>query len=324
MKKLVSRRWLLERILLPMAIALSVQKWGPRADEDVRRAAEDFHFGSRPPPHQALELLGLRHQTTHFFAGPGHSLFPGRTHPADEFGLLTIAGRAGFADALRKGRVHFDAELPADVSGSLVFVGGTNSQVIPRAVFQYEGPDSDHLNRPHDAILPLFFSGISDRDRVEKRKQILGDGRLAEGPVWGFEDRDGNVYKPRFSGDHRRESDWLLITRLANFLDVATGQTEHSIIYVEGASGAGTMAIEHFLDDEPLLKYIESRAGDQFQALIKVTELEYRDRVVRPRGLGDPRIVPLKIDQATYQRANAAAMQGLDRLHRDYRAGQPA
>ena len=182
-----------------------------------------------------------------------------------------MGGYLGFAAAWKEGRVHYETSLPAKLSGNLVFLGGSTSQVAPRAILQYTGRDSDHLNRPEDAVLRLRFVGISDQDRVETRKQLLGDGRLVERPVWGFEDRNGEPHFPSFDG-YRRTSDWLLVTRLPNFLEDPSGKgTQHSIVLVSGASGAGTKAISVFAEDEHLLKSIESQAGQYFQALVEVS-----------------------------------------------------
>ena len=327
----VTAGFLVQKIMLPYAVGVMSgissravwDEWGPGADEEVRKAAERFDFAQMGGD-RALELLGLRGRDTNLYAGPGHSLFPGQTHPADMYGLLTLGGYLGFAEAWREGRVHYETSLPAKLSGNLVFVGGSTSQVAPRVLLQYRGRDSDHLNRPEDAVLPLRFVGISDRDRVEERRQLLGDGQLVEGPVWGFEDRNGEPHFPSFDG-YRRTSDLLLVTRLPNFLEDPSGKaTQHSIVFLSGASGAGTRAIGVLMEDELLLRSIESQAGRYFQALIEVS-VEYREGQIEPvRPLADPLVFSVSFPEETWPLAHRVAIQRLDELRHGYEAGLQA
>ncbi|MGY1683926.1 hypothetical protein [Geodermatophilus sp. SYSU D01176] len=192
--------------------------------------------------------------------------------------------------------------LPINLDSDIVVIGGPNATPFTMVAWEFTGSDTLQLGRRSDPTLPLRWYGLSDATD----SSIQGDTRIGwemegVGPVatvnWPLVDakNDGRLRRPRPSATgitikgqtaYLPDENWLLITRLPNFLHskfpIESGSRDPSywpsLLVIEAAHGVGTRAAELLADQNalPMLEELETavKGVEYFQALFIVSDLD--------------------------------------------------
>lgn len=227
--------------------------------------------------------------------------------------------------------------------GDILVVGGPNSNTETMVAWGFKGDDYRNLVPQSSPPVPLrWYSSSSELDEMAPTGyQIaysMGSGRMAFTTNWPLYDRqkqevqvpepgnrvktqDGNLYGPG--------QNFLILTRLANFLDPTFGakvdipnMPRHSwptMLVIDGTHGPGTRGIELLLgDDGPdiLEDIAHNLAGaDSYQILLVLSGLVGAGGgLQRFKQVERVEVQPLHIDRATYRAAHDYAQRRLYEL----------
>lgn len=279
----------------------------------------------------ARELLRLDQPQTSFRAGGEHPIWDMKKqalvlndqegpHPDNRSGLLGVLG----PEFLEPARIVHPDQLLTHLNDNLVVVGGAPSELISRIHLGYVGSTYDRFRRQTD-LLPLPFWEYSDAEEVRQvsgmaARWIWDYKKLAfvksERPNWWICAEGSRRYVPDVDPETRQlVSDYLLITRLRNCF-VNDGRSKFT--HIAGTHGIGTKAASLLTGNidvahRQLLHDIdhELQSADEFQILLKVTEIE---RAFEPKRLKLVAAVPLKISDDQYLKLHAWIRGELDRV----------
>jgi hypothetical protein len=108
------------------------------------------------------------------------------------------------------------------------------------------------------------------------RRFVAGKGLVGR-PNWRIIGPNG-IYIPKVDEDGMLEEDYLLVTRLRNYLSEASLDTDHFVVSFGGTHGTGTRALNLLYKDRSVLK----KVGDQlhkrpaaFQVLLRVGNMKH-------------------------------------------------
>jgi hypothetical protein len=268
---------------------------------------EDGSSGSGSPAGDATDakrVLGFRRSGDVVYRNDNvHSLYSGRPaiHPDNRHALIVAAGDE-YLDARGAGNLDVVSSLRVRLDTNLVLVGSPISEGISRLVFGYtpQSGDSESLLL-NDAPVDLPFRMVLDHDRIPDRalarRYVEGCGAVAR-RNWRIES-DHAVYIPELGEDGWLETDYLLLTRLRNFLSAEGFARGHSILTVGGAHGTATRALGLLFRENTVLRAVadvtRSTDGPSFQALFKVSGIDHHPTrgswAKRVELVGDPILI---------------------------------
>jgi hypothetical protein len=216
--------------------------------QHARRQAADVE--------EAKKLLGLADPKGEAYRSDAvHPLYKlGQIHP-DNLAALSVAG----SDALiRKPAVQDNLETDA-AARSLLLFGSPTSEGLSRIAFDYDRiPGVEGLTR-RGGVIDLPYVWELDPNRLgpgRVGRQVPGKG-IVERPAWQINDLRGSggrqPLRPEADAAGMISEDYLLVTRMRNFLSEEALGLGRFLVSFGGAHGTGTRAVELLLRDRKLL-----------------------------------------------------------------------
>jgi hypothetical protein len=236
----------------------------------------------------ARALLGIgspgevayRHSSTH------SDFTPGKFHP-DNTDALSAAADLDIVRAGRDGRLRLlDRSGVVDVEKSMVLIGSPVAEALSRDLFGYQPAEGlDNGLRLTQSPVDLPFRWQLDPEGIDPgataTRFVRGHGPAAR-PNWRIvSERDGRLFIPAVDNDGWLRTDYLLVTRLRNFITRAAWQRGSFVVSFGGAHGTGTRAVDLLLRDEQLLRQIAERLGESpvaYQLLLEVGQMTHHPK----------------------------------------------
>lgn len=239
-----------------------------------------------PEAREARAILGIdpkrppayRHISRHSHFDVEHP------HP-DNADALETAAHHDLVSARQRKRLLVVPELTVPIEKSMVLLGSPTAEAMTRDIFGYEPVEGfeDALvqtRRPLD----LPFRWVLDPSEIDpgaRASRVVRGRGIISRPNWRIvDDRTGKPYIPEVR-DGVLDSDYLLVTRLRNFLTQKAYDTGQYLVSFGGAHGTGTRAIELLLSDNSVLERIAEELGHDpvaYQLLLRVGRLTHTER----------------------------------------------
>jgi hypothetical protein len=236
----------------------------------------------RDQAHVARELLGLRQNNLVAYRHDSrHILYSGteKLHPDNLHGLVAASGNA-YHDALRNGRLRVEDAILTHAEHDLALIGSPTAEGLSRLLFGYSpdgDPDSLALDQvPLDLPYRWVISKNDVADSAVARRFVTGRG-LVERPNWRISTPD-RIYVPKVDEYGLLLDDYLLVTKVRNYLSRDATDGGFSIISFGGTHGTGTRALELLFKDHRVLADIADRLQQRpaaFQALFRVSDIDH-------------------------------------------------
>jgi hypothetical protein len=131
-----------------------------------------------------------------------------------------------------------------------------------------------------DSPVDVPYRLVLNYDEVPERALACRyvDGRAVTRRNWRVE-TDQAIYIPELGEDGWLRTDYMLITRLRNFLTADGFAQGHSIVSIGGTHGTGTRGLELLLGDDAILRAIGEVTRDRdcpsFQVLLRVSHIDH-------------------------------------------------
>ncbi len=205
-----------------------------------------------------------------------HPLLQHGTPHADDLSAFAAVAGPTLVRAFANGWTEYPEDIEANLNEGMVLIGSPESEALTRLAFGYrKSPESGRVEYVGD-VLDLPFRWQEDIEAVsaECHRFVPGKG-LVRRPNWPIVDNTGFRPKqlfPTVSNDGLLTSDFLLITKVPNFLTSEAQQSGRSIVSIAGSHGVGTRAIGVVLRDQRILSELAEKipAGSHaFQVLIE-------------------------------------------------------
>jgi hypothetical protein len=258
-----------------------------------RRAARKFMYGATEALTIGRRQLGAtayRHRSDYI---------GGACHP-DNLEALGAVLKEEVIHAIRDGTLRQSEGLEMDVGESIVLIGGPVWDRITRSVFGYKKnliePGANGGSRYDCDGLGLHLPFRFDLDPnkitgVAARFIRSADGVTVERePNWGIVGHDKSLYYPTLRHDGFLATDYLLLTKIPNFLSDPTQGTERFLVNYAGTHGVGVRAVNLALSQQPLIRRIVEdlkidvdRAAtwpSAYQVVLRVGDIKHNARRV--------------------------------------------
>jgi hypothetical protein len=248
-------------------------------------------------------------------------------HPLLQHGTPHVDDLAAFAAIAGPTIAHVHAngwdEYPDDVEANLdegmVLIGSPEAEALTRLVFGYRKlPGSRGVELVEDTI-DLPFRWLEDVELVSARCKRFVPGRgITTRPNWPIIDNLGGRPKklfPALTHDDFLNTDYLLITRVPNFLTSRAQESGRSIVSIAGTHGTATRSVGLLLSNRKLLAEISGRLSpraEAFQVLI-----EARNIVHDPSRGSIAKGVVIR-DVRSFHRPDRVWSEARSNLHRTY------
>jgi hypothetical protein len=229
----------------------------------------------------AKELLGIDQS----------SLFSYRVamdHPLQQQGTPHVDDLSAFADiaspsivyAWPRGWTEYLEDIEADLNEGMVLIGSPEAEALTRLLFGYRKLPG-HLGVEYlGGVIDLPYRWQEDTRYISAQCQRFVRGRgLVSRPNWPIIDNSGSAPKsvyPIVTNDGFLDSDFLLITRVPNFLTSRAQQSGRFIVSVAGVHGVGTRAIGLALRSRKVLTEIAAQIDqgtEAFQILLEARSI---------------------------------------------------
>ncbi|HEX5308053.1 MAG TPA: hypothetical protein VFW38_03125 [Solirubrobacteraceae bacterium] len=282
---------------------------------------------------EAKKLLGLTDPTGDAYRSDAvHPLYgEGKIHPDNVAALNAAAGDA----LLRRTQIQDEVQINPGTSSLLLF-GSPTSEGLSRVAFDYEQvPEIEGLAR-RGAVLDLAYAWNLDPNK-------LGGGRVAryvpgkgviDRPAWQIDDlrhTGASAYlRPEVDANGLITEDYLLVTRVRNFLSEEALARGQFLVSFGGAHGTGTRAVELLLKDRKLLAdVLEQLKSSQarvtglgglpkaYQLLFRVSSIKHSPAGSIPRALELVDTVTLPDTDAVWDTAYRVALTRLERWYQE-------
>lgn len=261
---------------------------------------------------QQSKLIAYRHDSKHVLYSGTESLHPDNLH-----GLAAASGNA-YVDAQRTGRLRIEEEILTHATHDLALIGSPTAEGLSRLLFGY-APDGDPDSLAlHQMPLDLPYRWVISKNEVADsaiaRRFVAGRG-LVERPNWRIAGPD-RIYVPRVDEDGLLLDDYLLVTKVRNYVSLAAIDEGRFIVSFGGSHGTGTRALELLFKDRRILTDIADRLHQRpaaFQMLFRVSDIKH-DRTAGSHArtielVGDPIILPDR--DAIWRTATAVVQRGM-------------
>jgi hypothetical protein len=234
---------------------------------------------------EAKQLLGLSEPAGEAYRSDAvHPLYtPGKLHPDNEAALLAASIDLGLNHMVQRDEIHVDA-----ADNSLLLFGSPTSEGLSRVVFDYsELPDRDGLaclDRPLDFAYAWDLDPESVGDG-EVGRYVPGKGVVRRPPwqITSFRSQGPTRFVPETDSEGMITEDYLLVTRMRNFLSPAAQAQGRFLVSFGGAHGTGTRAVACLFRDKRLLRQVlealkqkHREASGQLAGVPKAYQLLFR------------------------------------------------
>lgn len=251
----------------------------------------------------AKELLGIRkgegvayrHDSVHPLYSSGPWLHP------DNLAALTAAAGNEFRRAREIRRLYRSETVTTALNSNLVLLGSPTAEGLSRPVFGYEPDlDQDSLVLRHPPLdLPLkWILSKAEIDEHAVAKRYVAERGLVARPNWRI-DAGNRLFVPEVDATGFLSVDYLVVTRVRNYLSPEALDEGKYIVSFAGAHGTATRAIEVLLRDRETLRKIAHHLSSRpaaYQLLLRVGGMEHNavtgTRATRVELVGDPIILP--------------------------------
>jgi hypothetical protein len=223
------------------------------------------------------DLVAYRHDSVHALYADNTEL-----HPDNLSALTTLAGNDFMRAQDLRQITQYDV-VRTSLKNNLVLIGSPTAEGLSRPVFGYEPDvDLDSLARNSPAI-DLPFNWVLSKKEVDEhaniKRYVPGKG-IVERPNWRIE---GNkkLYIPSVDMSGLLSEDYLLVTRVRNYLSAEALDAGKYIISFGGAHGTATRAVELLLRDKASLMKVAETLGNfpaAFQMLFRVGGMKHDGR----------------------------------------------
>lgn len=241
---------------------------------------------SRASARDAKRLLGFQQSDSTIYRSDNvHPLYrqPANIHPDNRRALLAAVGEE-YLLAESLGTVELQTRVGAQLDDNLVLIGSPTSEGISRLVFGYtSAPDVEDSLILDTAPVDLPYRMILDLEHVPRTAlahRYVENIGMTTRPNWRIES-DAGTFIPELNDGWLR-TDYLLITRLRNFLTPDGFARGHTVVSIAGTHGVGTRALSLLLNDNTLLREIGSvtreRDCPSFQALFRISDISHDKR----------------------------------------------
>lgn len=231
----------------------------------------------------ARQLLGLHQQAQVVYRHDSrHVLFAGteQLHPDNLYGLTAASGN-DYKRAEAANLVSVADSISTQVSQNLALIGSPTAEGLSRIAFGYrqdeDDPDSLTIS---DAPLDLPFRWIVSKAEVDERavarRYVAGRG-LVERPNWRIAG-PGGLYVPRVDENGLLQEDYLLVTKVRNYLSGGSVDAGSYIVSFGGAHGTGTRALSLLYRDRGILRKLSDQLRTKpasFQFLLRVGNISH-------------------------------------------------
>ncbi|MBP2339004.1 hypothetical protein JOF41_005182 [Saccharothrix coeruleofusca] len=232
--------------------------------------------------HTHLRKTGYRHHSLH----PAYTTEDAVTHPDH-----LAAAAAVLHDRVRAVRSRKPAEecasLEVATGDSVLLVGGPAWEGVTRAVFGYEQAGRGLACKGLGVELPYRWHVDAEAIHAKAVRFVKTPKgfRTEEEPNWGIVGPRGRRYFPTVGHDGFLVTDYLLLTKLPNFLGEESYGSEQVIVNFGGAHGIGQRAAELLLSRRDVVRKVAEvldidvhRAATwpaAYQALFRVGDISH-------------------------------------------------
>jgi hypothetical protein len=201
-------------------------------------------------------------------------------HPDNLHGLAAASGN-DYKKAEAAGLLAEADSVSAELEHNLVLIGSPTAEGLSRIIFGYrqDGEDTDSLaaeNSPIDLPYRWVISKARVDERAVARRFVAGRG-LVKRPNWRITGPD-RIYVPRVDDNGMLEEDYLLVTKVRNYLSTGAVDAGHYIISFGGAHGTGTRALELLYRNKLILRNVAQQLRTKpaaFQILLRVGNIAH-------------------------------------------------
>jgi hypothetical protein len=209
-------------------------------------------------------------------------------HPLQQHGTPHVDDLSAFADiaspsiahAFPRGWIDYVEDIEADLNEGLVLIGSPEAEALTRLLFGYRKlPERLGVEYRGDVIdLPYRWQEDTRYISAQCQRFVRGKG-LVSRPNWPIIDNSGAEPKslyPAVTNDGFLNSDFLLITRVPNFLTSQAQQSGRFIVSIAGVHGVGTRAVGLVLRNPKVLAEIAAQIGqnaEAFQVLLEARSI---------------------------------------------------
>lgn len=194
---------------------------------------------------------------------------------------------------------------PVFLDGDIVCIGSPVSDPIARRAFEMNGPRYEQIRKP-DALLDLPYLYQPSDVKEEAYRFISGERRKVKN--WTISEYGKKLPPPSYDNKGLIKSDYLLISRLPNFLSKQSFTLDKSILVVGGIHGTGTEAIQLLLRNKEALMIIAmaKKNNPYFQSLFFVSDILHSNiegiNKSIPMNIVHINTIPLNIDETKIKR----------------------
>ncbi|MGW3992112.1 hypothetical protein ACWEF6_01365 [Amycolatopsis sp. NPDC004772] len=207
----------------------------------------------------------------------------GDPHPDDALAFAAIAN-CDYSEARKSNTLELVDDVTASLSDGLVLIGSPESEAVTSLAFGYQRMPAGGMHYIGRTIdLPFRWEEDPALVRASCERIVPGRGRTAR-PNWPIVDQSGvrsTMRYPTVANNGLIFSDYLLITKVPNFLTEQAFQSNRSIVSIAGTHGTGTRAIDRLLSDKGALAAIARQLGPRpqaFQVLVEAGKIEHSSR----------------------------------------------
>jgi hypothetical protein len=191
-----------------------------------------------------------------------------------------LARRRAEQEQLRQAKEHLEVdELLLALDDGMVLVGSPEAEGVARLAYGYRRRE-DGLGMAHvDPPVDLPFRWEEDGSQIEAVYHRFVEGRgLVARPNWPIVDQRGAERRlfPRVGNDGLLQSDYLLVTKVPNYLTRTGFESGRSLITFAGSHGTGTRAVELLMRDRAALRRVAEELTPDvhaFQLLFEVGDM---------------------------------------------------
>jgi hypothetical protein len=238
------------------------------------------HFRRRARLHAdvdaAKQVLGMQHDTVVAYNHDSlHDLSVGTLHPDNLAALIACAGN-DYVRAKGRGTLTVLDAPDADLDQNLVLIGSPLSDGLSRVALGYTVEPTQELSLAltHPPV-ELPYHILHQRGQIHERatvKRYVSGRGLVERPNWRVW-ADNRIYVPETDSEGMIAVDYLLVTRLRNYLVPDALDLGRSVLLIAGSHGTGTRGIKVLLRDRSTLQRIALALRDRpaaYQMLLRV------------------------------------------------------
>ena len=261
------------------------------------------------------EILGIQEdQDCSYRVGMSHpTVQRGSFHPDDVTAFRALAGPS-LSRCLETGWLNLQDSLASDLESNLILIGAPGPESLSRLVFGYRQRDGGGLSFTGDTLdLPFRWQEDVSVVRANCLRYQQG-GLVTTRPNWPILDsRTGSVISryPETNCSGFLLSDYLLVTKVPNFITPGAQASGRSVVSFGGSHGIGTRAVSLLLDSSEVMRRLGeeySKGGSRyFQALLEARSIVHEPRTgSHAKRLALVAFVPLAFHDSTLDHSRQA------------------